>query len=138
MNEVTALGTGDSGFGSIGSIGTRGAGELALSRTHPDHIRSRVVPESSVQGASRTDSGEVTSRAHETSSFGSLLANSLTQVSDLDKTHAALTRTAIVDPQSVDTHEITISASQAALSLSLARNVIDRVIGAYREITSLR
>ncbi len=98
--------------------------KLALLKTHAQHLDSAVV---SAQQPSADNS-----------SFGDYLAQSLTQVSDLGQRHTDLTVASILDPRSVDTHDITISAAQANLSLSLARNVIDRVIGAYRELTSLR
>jgi flagellar hook-basal body complex protein FliE len=38
----------------------------------------------------------------------------------------------------VDTHDVTIAAAKANLSLSITKNVVDRVIQGYREISTLR
>ena len=111
----------------MNEIGITGAGverKLPLLKTHAQHIDSAVV---TAGQPSSTDG-----------SFGALVAQSLTEVSNLDRRHADLSVTSILDPRSVDTHDITITAAQASLALSLARNVIDRAIGAYRELTSLR
>ena len=108
----------------IGIIGAGVERKLSLLKTHVHHLDSAVVT------APRPSAGN--------SNFGALLSQSLTEVSNLSQRHTDLAVSSILDPRSVDTHDITISAAQANLTLSLARNVIDRVIGAYRELTSLR
>ena len=70
--------------------------------------------------------------------FGSLLMQGLNDVNSSQKAYEQLSVQAITDPDSVDPHDITIAGAEANLSLNIAKNVIDRVIRAYRDITSLR
>lgn len=43
-----------------------------------------------------------------------------------------------IDPGSVDAHDYAVEAAKASLLISLTRNVVDRALQAYREITTLR
>ncbi len=100
------------------------SGDLfALARTNPDHMGAPGDPP--VADTPRTD-------------FGSMLIDGLNEVSSLERTHEHLSVQAIVDPDSVNPHDVTIAASQASLALNLTRNVVDRVVQAYQEITNLR
>lgn len=44
----------------------------------------------------------------------------------------------IVDPDSVDVHDITIGMAQAGLSLKLAQTIIDRLVKSWNDITTTR
>ena len=44
----------------------------------------------------------------------------------------------IIDPESVDVHDVTIAMAEANLSLKIAQTVIDRVIKDWNEITTTR
>lgn len=44
----------------------------------------------------------------------------------------------IVNPESVDVHDITIGMAEASLSLKLAQTVIDRLIKSWNDITTTR
>lgn len=81
-------------------------------------------------------SGRVTGAVQQ--SFGDLLLRSLNSVNSMQQTSEALSIQAIVDPESVNTHDVTIAAAKASMSLSITKNVVDRVIQAYREIQNLR
>jgi flagellar hook-basal body complex protein FliE len=70
--------------------------------------------------------------------FGSLLMDSMNEVNNKQVAYSDLSQKAVIDPSSVDPHDITIAGAEANLSLNIAKNVIDRVIRAYRDITSLR
>ena len=70
--------------------------------------------------------------------FGRLLYDSLNGVSELEQTHQNLTVQAITDPDSVDPHDISVAAAKAEMGLNLTKNVLDRVIQAYRTITTVR
>jgi len=72
------------------------------------------------------------------SSFSSLLNKSLNEVNDLQLQYADITQKALVDPDSVNPHDITIAGAEANLALNITKNVLDRVIRAYKEITSLK
>lgn len=70
--------------------------------------------------------------------FGALLMDSMNDVNQKQVDYAALSQKAVIDPSSVDAHDITIAGAEANLSLNITKNVLDRVIRAYRDITSLR
>ena len=96
-----------------------------LARTDPRHLT----------GATADEAASQTSGAR---SFGGLLLDSLNRVNDMQQTSEALSVQAIVNPESVNTHDVTIAAAKASMSLSITKNVVDRVIQAYREIQNLR
>ncbi len=97
---------------------------VELARTDPRHISGGVAGQNpdAVSGQS----------------FGSLLLDSLNSVNAMQQTSEALSVQAVVDPESVNTHDVTIAAAKASMSLSITKNVVDRVIQAYREIQNLR
>ncbi len=97
--------------------------ELRLARTDPRHLAGRLDPP-----MQRPSDG----------TFGSLLLDSLKTVGAHQQTAEALAVRAVVDPESVDAHDVAIAAARASLSLSLAKAVVDRVVAAYREIQNVR
>ncbi|MDA3950872.1 MAG: flagellar hook-basal body complex protein FliE [Spirochaeta sp.] len=70
--------------------------------------------------------------------FREALVGSLEEVNSQQMSHEQLSIQSIVNPESVDPHDLTIAAAKATTSLSITRNVVDRVIQAYRDITNLR
>ena len=81
-------------------------------------------------GADGRGNGEV--------SFGNLLMKALEGVNGRQQTAMELSQAMIVNPDSVDVHDVTIALANANLSLSIAKAVLDRGIRAYREIISIR
>lgn len=74
----------------------------------------------------------------EASGFGKMLMNSLQEVSSHQNEASDLSVQALVNPESVEAHDVTIAMAKANLSLSIAKNVVDRVIQGYKDITNLR
>ncbi len=97
--------------------------EFALSRTDPRHYAGRLDPQIADVGRP---------------GFASLLLDSLNSVNAQQQTADALAVQAVVDPDSVNTHDVTIAAAKANMSLSITKSVVDRVIQAYREIQNVR
>ncbi len=97
--------------------------EFALSRTDARHYAGRLDP-------LLPDAPQ--------SPFASLLLDSLNAVNAQQQTADALAVQAVVDPDSVNTHDVTIAAARANMSLSITKSVVDRVIQAYREIQNVR
>lgn len=96
---------------------------MQIARTHPNHL----------PGKYEKPAGEV-----ESASFRDAMVRSLEEVNSDQIAHENLSVQAVVNPQSVEAHDLTIAAARASTSLSIAKNVIDRVVQAYRDITSLR
>ncbi|TVQ39976.1 MAG: flagellar hook-basal body complex protein FliE [Spirochaetaceae bacterium] len=70
--------------------------------------------------------------------FRSMLFDGLNTVNQLQRSHAELSVQAIIDPESVHPHDVTIAGAKANMSLNIARNVVDRVIRAYRDVVNIR
>lgn len=109
--------------------------QLQLRQTHQAHYPSRVevTNQSAVKGQQHSEGSPAS-----TGNFFDLLRLGLEEVNQAERTHASLATQAIINPDQVDAHDVTIAATKADISIRLARNVIDRAISAYREITSLR
>jgi flagellar hook-basal body complex protein FliE len=71
-------------------------------------------------------------------SFDRLLLDGLQDVSSLQQQHQNLAVQAIVRPDEVNAHDVTIAAAKASTALNLAKGVVDRVVQAYRDITNVR
>ncbi len=103
--------------------------ELVLARTDSRHFTGRLDPESGTAAQGSSAQG---------GTFASLLLDSLNSVNDQQQTADQLSVQAAVDPESVNTHDVSIAAAKANLSLSITKSVVDRVIQAYREIQNVR
>ena len=108
-----------------------------LARTDPRHYAGR---NESVAGAAtrRAAEAESTETAAAQSDFSNMLFNSLEDVNDLQQSHEELSVQSIINPDSVDPHDVTLAAAKANLSLNITKGVVDRVLQAYREISNLR
>lgn len=97
--------------------------QMQIARTHPNHVQGKYEPL-----APRAESVD----------FKGALIRSLEDVNSHQMKHEELSIQAVVNPESVEAHDLTIAAAKASTSLSIAKNVVDRVVQAYRDITSLR
>ncbi|MFP4509589.1 MAG: flagellar hook-basal body complex protein FliE [Spirochaetota bacterium] len=103
-----------------------------------DQVRGNDVLLARTRAGHFAGPGEPVDAASGEQAFGMMLLDSLDEVSRLEQTHTDLSVQAVIDPDSVHPHDVTIAANQASLALNLTRNVIDRVIQGYREISNLR
>jgi flagellar hook-basal body complex protein FliE len=71
-------------------------------------------------------------------SFAATLKNALQSVNDQQIRSDELTQKMIVNPNSVDAHEVMIAAEKARISLTFTKTLVDGVIKAYRELSNLR
>jgi flagellar hook-basal body complex protein FliE len=71
-------------------------------------------------------------------SFSSHLSDALNNVNDSIHESEALTEAFLVDPESVDVHDVTISLAKANMGVSLTKSVVDGALKAYREIINMR
>ncbi len=94
-----------------------------LQKTHPDHMSGKLHPDA---GAGKNGK-----------SFGNVLADTLSDVNDLTQESTRLTQQYITDPDSVDTHDVTIAMSKANLAVALTKSVVDGALNAYKEIINL-
>ena len=72
------------------------------------------------------------------SDFGEMLTRALGEVNSNQVEAMKLQEKFIIDPESVEAHEITTAMAKANMSLTLAQTVIDRMLKAWQEITTTR
>jgi flagellar hook-basal body complex protein FliE len=96
---------------------------VQLSRTHARHLSGKINPQKVI---------------YDPTKFSDLVRRGLAEVNNSQNESSLLMQQMITDPDSVDSHDITLAMAKANMSLSIAKSVIDRAIRAYREISTLR
>ncbi|THB62596.1 MAG: flagellar hook-basal body complex protein FliE [Spirochaetaceae bacterium] len=96
--------------------------QFTLARTHKSHF-----------GA-----GPDAPAKAEQQDFGSMLVQSLQEVNSLQHEASDVAVAAVIHPDEVDAHDVTIAAAKAELALNLTKNIVDRVIQGYKDISNLR
>ncbi len=119
---------------------------FVLNRTHEAHFAGRRDLDALVSGAEPQRSAVV-------SEFNSLLQDAIEtqdtslieasmqgveEVNRLQLESDALALQAIIDPDSVDAHDVSIAAAKAQMSLQTTKTIVDQVLQAYRSIISIR
>ncbi len=119
---------------------------FVLNRTHSSHFTGRNDIDSLVSGAEPQRSAVISEfntllqDAVESNSISlkdSVIGN-LQDVNQFQLESDALAIQAIVDPDSVDAHDVSIASAKAQMSLQLTKVIVDQVIQAYRSIISIR
>lgn len=70
--------------------------------------------------------------------FETYLLDAVSYVNDKQQASTNISQQLIVNPDSVNVHDVTTAMAEANLSLSLAQNVINRLTQSWSEITSTR
>lgn len=101
------------------------SGDLVdIKRTNPLHLNGE---------------GEVTPlKNNDGFTFEELMLEAINGVNNDQMESANLMEQMVINPDSVDTHDITIAMAKAEMSLNVTKAVIDKAVSAYKEITSLR
>jgi flagellar hook-basal body complex protein FliE len=73
-----------------------------------------------------------------TASFDSYLAGALEYVNDKQLANADITRRLIVEPDSVDIHDVTTALAVDSLSLEAENRIITQMISSWNEIKTTR
>jgi flagellar hook-basal body complex protein FliE len=53
-------------------------------------------------------------------------------------TSEALYQEMILNPDSVDAHDVSVAAAEAQMSLNITKSVVERAVKAYKDIISIR
>jgi flagellar hook-basal body complex protein FliE len=102
---------------------------MSVTPVSVDNFRSSMV----------SSSGMIDNAARpETASFEQTLLKAFDKMNEKQQVSTDLAQQMIVDPESVDAHDVTIAMAEANLSLKIAQSVIDRVIKGWNEITTTR
>ncbi len=103
-------------------------------RTDVNHIGSSPLRDmTNVSGNKNSVSGKT-----EKSSFDNMFLSAMEYVNGMQNASDDMAQKLIIDPDSVDVHDVTTAMAEANLSLSMAQAVIDRLIKGWNEITTTR
>ena len=70
--------------------------------------------------------------------FEDALLQALDKVSGSQLNASDLQKEAIINPDSVDIHDITIAQAEADMALGIARNVLSRLVQGWRDLINTR
>lgn len=73
-----------------------------------------------------------------TDNFKNLFNDALNEVNDMELKSTELANQMAINPDSVDVHDVLIASEQAEMAILYTKGILDRVIRAYKEITSIR
>lgn len=115
-------------------------GTLELNRTNPAHIGSAPLQDLSKANRLNADGNTLqpTEPQKTRGAFESYLFEAVEAMNSQQTDVSKLQEQLITDPDSVDIHDVTTAMAKAQMSLSLAQTVIDRLTGAWQEISTTR
>jgi flagellar hook-basal body complex protein FliE len=70
--------------------------------------------------------------------FENVMLQALDRVSAENQFADNLIQQSIVDPESVDSHDITIAQAKASMSLNITRTVLNRIVQGWKDIINTR
>jgi len=108
-------------------------------RTHPNHM---VPPDSPYSGSgSRILNLRDTVGAQGITGAGSFedsMLSALDKVSGAQLHASDLQKEAIINPDSIDIHDVTIAQAEASMALSITRNILSRLVQSWRDLINTR
>ena len=113
--------------------------DLTLKTTHQLHMVSESVDFLS-EGNRIVDTGRTIGAGAVTRSgtFEEAMLAAMDKVSAHQQFASHMNQMAITDPDSVNVHDITIAQAQANISLNITRNVLNRIVQAWRDLINTR
>jgi len=110
-----------------------------MNRTHEKHM---MPPDSPYSGSGNkmlhlgeTIGANAVTRA---GTFEDAMLQALDKVSGAQINASDLQKEAIINPDSVDIHDITIAQAEASMSLSITRNIMSRIVQGWRDLINTR
>lgn len=70
--------------------------------------------------------------------LGRIIAGGTARANELQQESFTLNQAFITDPDSVDSHDVTIAMQKANMALEITKAIVDRALQSYREIINLR
>jgi len=125
MNALFGIMTGSTVESSValGPSATKG-GPMRLNRTDPRHFAT---------GGGVAPLGEEPKATFEGAMLKALDGVNADQAASTNAIEAML-----VDPESIDAHDVTVAMAKANMSLNIARTVLSRVVTAWKDIINTR
>jgi flagellar hook-basal body complex protein FliE len=128
-------------FNNTAYISASGAGNYGteMLRTHPKHLgpidspyagsgKNILALEKKIGAEGITGAG----------TFEQAMLQALDKVSGAQQFTSGLEQQAIIDPDSVDIHDITIAQAEAGMSLNITRNILSRLVQGWRDLINTR
>jgi len=111
----------------------------AMLRTHPNHM---LPPDSPYSGRpnniialeKKIDAGHITRAG----TFEHAMLNALDKVSGSQLYASELQKEGIINPDSVDIHDITMAQAEASMALNITRNILSRLVQGWRDLINTR
>jgi flagellar hook-basal body complex protein FliE len=112
--------------------------KISLTITNPKHMSP--VSGNFPSGQSIAELGKKigSEAAVRTGSFDDMMLRALDEVSAQEQFTNNLIQTAVVNPDAVDVHDITIAQAKAAMSLNITRTVLNRLVQGWRDLINTR
>jgi flagellar hook-basal body complex protein FliE len=113
--------------------------QVTMLRTHPNHMGPLDSPyagsgknilslEKKIGAEGITGAG----------TFQAAMLQSLDKVSQSQQFASSLQQEAIINPDSVDIHDITIAQAEAGMSLNITRNILSRLVQGWKDLINTR
>jgi flagellar hook-basal body complex protein FliE len=110
-----------------------------MNRNHPRHMEPPDSPYfgsgNKIINLEQKIGAEGITRAY---SFEHAMLQALDKVSDAQHFASELQREAIINPDSIDIHDITVAQAQASMSLGITRNILSRLVQGWRDLINTR
>lgn len=110
--------------GSMTGASPVGGDRLRLARTDPRHFA--------------TGGGTPALDQEKAASFENAMLRALEGVNDSQKKSSDATEAMLIDPDSIDAHDVTLAMAEASMTLNIARTVLNRVVTAWKDIINTR
>ena len=108
-------------------------------RTHPKHMGPIDSPYAgsgnNILALEKKIGAEGITRA---GTFEQTMLQALDKVSQSQQFVGELEKEGIINPDSVDIHDITIAQAEASMALNIARNVLSRLVQGWRDLINTR
>jgi len=110
-----------------------------MNRTHPGHMKPPDSPYSgsgnNILALRDTIGANGITRA---GTFEDAMLQALDKVSGAQLRASDLQREAIINPDSIDIHDITIAQAEASMALGITRNILSRLVQSWRDLVNTR
>ena len=113
--------------------------QVSMLRTHPKHMGPLDSPYAgngkNVISLEKKIGAEGITRA---GTFEYSMLQALDKVSGAQEQASLLSKEAIINPDSVDAHDVTIAQAEASMSLNITRNILSRLVQGWRDLINTR
>jgi len=113
--------------------------QISMFQTHPKHMGPLNSPYAgsgnNILALEKKVGAEGITRA---GTFEQAMLQALDKVSGQHQYASALSKEALINPDSVDIHDITIAQAEANMSFNAARNVLSRLVQGWRDLINAR